>query len=111
VWLTVKTYSILYLISTGLDTSKSLLCWTYGSKPNMTKKIRFLEESWFISRTIDVNDKRIFRFSLTQKAHLALETVSPIYDKAISQIFYTLSDTDIKISLKVLEKCISHLQN
>ncbi|MEI6673518.1 MAG: hypothetical protein WCL02_09920 [bacterium] len=42
--MTVKTYAILYLISTGTDTSKDLLNGSYGSKPNMAKKIKILEE-------------------------------------------------------------------
>lgn len=37
VWLTVKTYWILYLISTWINTSRDLLTWTYWSKPNMAK--------------------------------------------------------------------------
>ncbi|MEI6773850.1 MAG: hypothetical protein WCL18_03385 [bacterium] len=41
--MTVKTYAILYLISTGVNTSKDLLNGSYGSKPNMTKKIKMLE--------------------------------------------------------------------
>jgi hypothetical protein len=42
--LTVKTYGLLYMISTGINTSRDLLNGTYGSKPNMAKKIKTLEE-------------------------------------------------------------------
>ena len=87
VGLTVKTYAVLQLIATGLDTSKALLGGTYGSKPNMAKKLNFLEDSGFISRSIDTKDKRIFRFQLTQKALEAIEKISPTYDRVTSMIF------------------------
>lgn len=107
-WLTVKTYWILYLISTWSNTSRDLLNWTYGSKPNMTKKIKSLESNGFIKRKIDENDKRVFRFTLTKKANEALKKISPIYDSAISLIFYWITEDELKNSLNTIEKCIAN---
>jgi DNA-binding MarR family transcriptional regulator len=73
--LTVKTYAVLSLISTGIDTSRDLLAGTYGSKPNMTKKLKFLEENGFIQRFVDEHDKRVFRFSLTKKSYDSLKKI------------------------------------
>ncbi len=84
VGLTVRTYSVLYLISIGLDTSTSLLNDMYGTKPNMTKKLSTLEEKGFIKRTMDKKDKRIWRFALTKEGIGALETIEPIYAKSVA---------------------------
>lgn len=108
VWLTVKNYQILYLISNWLDTSKSLLSWSYGSKPNMTKKIKFLEDNGFITRHIDTLDKRVFRFLVTKKGNDAMKKVSPIYENAICEIFDWISDTEMQIWQKIIDSCIQN---
>ena len=109
VWLTVKTYSILYLISTWLNTSKDLLNWTYWSKPNMAKKIKFLEENWFIQRLVDENDKRIFRLYLTEKAWKSMKKVSPIYEKNISIIFNWIEQKEISNSLDLIKSILKNI--
>jgi DNA-binding MarR family transcriptional regulator len=109
VGLTVKNYQILYLISTGLDTSKSLLGWSYGSKPNMAKKLRFLEDNNFVIRTIDLVDKRVFRFTLTKKWNKAMETVAPLYEHAVRGIFEGINDTDMQVCQSLIEKCMKNL--
>ena len=108
VGLTVKTYQILYLISTWLDTSKSLLGGSYGSKPNMAKKLRFLEENAFITRSIDLKDKRVFRFMLTKKWNQAMQKVSPIYENAISEIFDWINDKNIEVWQSIINKCLQN---
>ncbi len=110
VWLTVKTYWILYLISTWTNTSRDLLTWTYWSKPNMAKKLKFLEENWFINRNIDLEDKRIFRFTMTKKAINTLEKISPIYEKNISRLFDNIDDETLKNSLWVVDQMINNLK-
>ncbi|MBX9808792.1 hypothetical protein K2X92_00170 [Candidatus Gracilibacteria bacterium] len=108
VGLTVKNYQILYLISTGLDTSKSLLGGSYGSKPNMAKKLRFLEENEFITRSIDLKDKRVFRFLLTKKGNQAMQKISPIYETAVSEIFQGIDDKNLDIGKSIIEKCLQN---
>ena len=110
VGLTVKTYAILYLISTGIDTSKDLLNGSYGSKPNMAKKIKMLEKKWFIHRKIDKQDKRIIRFSTTTKAQKSIKEVTPIYEKNISMIFDRIKDKELEISFEVISKCLKNLK-
>ena len=109
VGLTVKTYAILYLISTGINTSKDLLNGSYGSKPNMAKKIRMLEENKFITRSIDKKDKRIFRFTATEKAQKSLKKVGPIYEKNIAEIFGGIKDKEIETAFTVVTKCLKNL--
>ncbi len=111
VGLTVKNYQILYLISTWLDTSKSLLGWSYGSKPNMAKKLRFLEENGLITRSIDSVDKRVFRFILTKKWNQAMRTVSPIYENAISMVFEGVNEKEILISANIIQRCLQNFDN
>lgn len=108
VWLTVKTYWILYLISTWINTSRDLLTWTYWSKPNMTKKLKFLEENGFIERRIDKIDKRVFRFNLTEKAIKSLEIIWPIYEKNISMLFEWIEESIIKESLKMIKSILKN---
>jgi len=109
VWLTVKTYSILHLISVWVNTSKDLLNWTYWSKPNMAKKLKFLEENWFVDRKIDEFDKRVFRFFHTKKAKNALQIVSPIYENSINIIFDWIDFKDLEISFSVVRKALDNL--
>ena len=111
VGLTVKNYQILYLISTGLDTSKSLLGWSYGSKTNMAKKIRFLEENKFVTRSIDPIDKRVFRFTITKKWNEAMQIISPIYEDAISMVFAGVNEKDIIVGENMIQKCLQNFDN
>ncbi len=110
-WLTAKTYGLLSMISNGINTSRDLLCGTYGSKPNMTKKLKTLEENDFISREVDKHDKRVWRFSLTQKAYDILEKLNPVYDHCNKKIFDNIDEQHIHIALEVIEKCIKNLYN
>jgi len=110
-WLTVKTYWVLYLINTGLNTSRDLLNWTYWSKPNMTKKIKHLESNWFIKRNIDPNDKRVFRFSLTRKALDTLKNLWPVYENNINIVFKWIKDINIKNSLDCIKTILKNLNS
>lgn len=104
VGLTVKTYAVLYLISTGIDTSKKLLAWTYGTKPNMTKKLKYLEEHGFIWRNIDPDDKRVIHFHLTQKSQNALRKITPTYEHALWDIFEWVTSNDIERVQRTISK-------
>lgn len=110
-WLTVKTYWVLYMINTWLNTSKDLLNWTYWSKPNMTKKLKYLEANWFINRNIDKNDKRVFRFSLTQKALDTIKKLWLVYEDNINIIFKWIQDINIKNSLDCIKNILQNLSS
>lgn len=109
VWLTVKTYSILYLISIWLNTSRDLLNGTYWSKPNMTKKLKFLEENRFITRETDKNDKRVFRFSMTPKASESIKKISPIYEESLRRLFIWIDEEKIECSYNVIEQALKNM--
>jgi DNA-binding MarR family transcriptional regulator len=111
VGLTVKTYAILYLISTGITTSKDLLNGSYGSKPNMTKKIKMLEDNGFVQRKIDQHDKRIFRFTITKKAEKNIQKIGPIYEKNIAMIFEWITNKEVKIGFELISRCLENLKN
>jgi DNA-binding MarR family transcriptional regulator len=111
VGLTVKTYAILYLISTGINTSKDLLNGSYGSKPNMTKKIKMLEDNGFVKRTIDQHDKRIFRFTITKKAEKNIQKIGPIYEKNIAMIFEWITNKELHIGFELISRCLENLKN
>lgn len=108
-WLTIKNYGVLYLISTWCDTSQKLLNGSYWSKPNMTKKLRTLEDKWYIERKIDEKDKRVFKFTLTQKADEAIKKITPLYDTASDFIFFWVKSAEFENAFKVVEKCIKNL--
>ena len=77
----------------------------------MAKKLRFLEENNFVTRTIDSKDKRVFRFTITTKWTQAMDTISPIYENAISMIFENIDDKDIHIGWIVIQKCLQNFNN
>lgn len=108
--LTVKTYWLLYMISTGINTSRDLLNGTYGSKPNMTKKIKSLEEWWFIFREVDNQDKRVWRFYLTHKSIKIMEDIHPVYEQWIECMFENISHNDLNLTLNTITKILSTLE-
>lgn len=108
-WLTVKTYWILYMISTGINTSRDLLSGTYWSKPNMTKKIKTLEKWDFIFREIDTQDKRIWRFFLTKKSLKIMEEIHPIYEKEIECMFENISQAELSQAIQTITQIIHTL--
>ena len=109
-WLTIKTYWVLYLISTGINTSKDLLAGTHGTRANMAKKIKFLEENGLIQRAVDGDDKRIFHFSLTKKATDILQKISPVYDEAIRILFSGISEIQLQSFLILLDTILKNLE-
>lgn len=108
--LTVKTYGVLYMISSGINTSRELLSDTYGSKPNMTKKIKSLEDNGFITREVDKNDKRVWRFFLTKKASDVLKKIHPIYEECNKHIFTHIETKDIQTALSVIAQVLENLK-
>ncbi|MEI6118187.1 MAG: MarR family transcriptional regulator [bacterium] len=94
-----------------MNTSKDLLNGSYGSKPNMAKKLKTLEEHGFIKRKIDIQDKRIFRFTATKKAQQSIKKVGPIYEKNIALIFDGINNKDLNTAFTVTMTCLQNLAN
>ena len=76
----------------------------------MAKKLKFLEDGGFVSRSIDSVDRRVFRFRLTQKAVEAIERISPAYDAATALIFLGIPDREIETAIRVLGKCLKNCE-
>jgi len=77
----------------------------------MAKKLKMLEENKFITRSVDRKDKRIFRFSTTQKAQTSIKKVGPIYEKNIAMIFEGVKNEELDICLNIVKKCLKNLSN
>lgn len=76
----------------------------------MAKKLRFLEENGFIERSIDMNDKRVYRFSMTDKALRAMEAVAPLYENALNMIFTNVSEKHLEVSARMIEQCLMNFR-
>ena len=107
--LTVKTFWVLRYIEGGINTSRDLLKGIYGTKPSMTKKLQFLEENGFVTKMIDSNDRRVFRYTLTKKATETLKKLQPRYEEAVVDIFDWLTETEVATMHKYLERCRKNL--
>jgi DNA-binding MarR family transcriptional regulator len=99
----------LRFIECGVNTSRDLLKGIYGTKPSMTKKLQFLEENGFVTKTIDSNDRRVFRYALTKKATDTIKKLEPTYEEAVVDIFEGLTDTEVTTMQKHLEICSRNL--
>ena len=107
--LTVRTYAILRMIQWWINTSKMLLWWIYGTAPNLTKKIRFLEEWWFILRYYHPDDKRVSVFEITDKGKRVVEKIIPEYEKSIEYIFADITEVTISDTIYFLKKMKKNL--
>ena len=109
--LTVKTYTILLCIEKGFKKSSDLARVVSGSPASITQKTKALEKNGLISRIVDIKDKRIWVFQLTEKGRIILERVLPDYEKSIEDIFGKFSDDEIEKTLHMFTKMKEYLLN
>ncbi len=107
--LTVRAYEILTHLHAGEDTTAKLAIILQSSPANITHKTKLLESEGLIKRVVDQHDKRIWRFSLTQRGEQILKTIHGIYEKATVKLYSQFSKQKKQEALEFLNAVLEHL--
>lgn len=94
--LTIKTYTILALIESGINKNNELAKYVKDSKSGITQKLKKLEENNFITRQINKIDKRFYNFELTKKSLEILEKTNKTYSDEIEILFKDFNVDQLK---------------
>ena len=80
-------------------------------KNTISSLLRGLEESGFVERNLDPNDKRVFLIRITEKGRKMMETVGPERLKMMNDLASDLSDEEKAQLIFLLEKLRKSMQN
>jgi DNA-binding MarR family transcriptional regulator len=76
----------------------------------MAKKIKTLEEWWFIFREVDTQDKRVWRFFLSHKSIKIMEDIHPIYEQWIECMFENIPKSELSLTIKTITQILHTLE-
>ena len=83
---------------------------TLKDRPNITRIINILEKTGFVTRTSDVNKRKIIKINITEKGkeayNQALPTVLELWQESVEGV----SDEELQSCLKVLNKIKVNLE-
>jgi len=71
-------------------------------KPSVTRALDALEDRDWLRRSVDPEDRRSHRLTLTDEGRQALDRATPIVHRIISRIFDPISESDYQVFLTVL---------
>lgn len=83
---------------------------TLKDRPNITRIINILEEKGFVTRTPDINKRKIFKINITEKGKQAYEKVVPTVLEHWQDTVKGISDEELSNCLKVLNKIKANLE-
>lgn len=109
--LTPEQYTVLTAIldHDGLY-QRQISAITLKDRPNITRIINILEKTGFVTRTSDVNKRKIIKINITEKGkeayNQALPTVLELWQESVEGV----SDEELQSCLKVLNKIKVNLE-
>lgn len=109
--LTPEQYTVLTAIldHDGLY-QRQISAITLKDRPNITRIINILEKMGFVTRTSDVNKRKIIKINITEKGkeayNQALPTVLELWQESVEGV----SDEELQSCLKVLNKIKVNLE-
>ncbi len=71
-------------------------------KPSVTRALDILEKNAWLLRTVNPDDRRSHRLTLTEEGQRALERAMPMAHGIFMQIFDPIPDTDYEVFMSVL---------
>ncbi len=77
---------------------------TLKDRPNITRIVNILEKMELVTRTSDVNKRKIFKINITEKGKEAYEQVLPTVINLWQETVEGVSDEELQSCLKVLNK-------
>lgn len=109
--LTPEQYTVLTAIldHDGLY-QRQISAITLKDRPNITRIINILEKMGFVTRTSDVNKRKVIKINITEKGkeayNQALPTVLELWQESVEGV----SDEELQSCLKVLNKIKVNLE-
>lgn len=83
---------------------------TLKDRPNITRIINILEKMELVTRKSDVNGRKIFKIFITEKGKKVFYNVLPTALEHWQDIIEGVSEEDLKITLRVLNKFKENLE-
>jgi DNA-binding MarR family transcriptional regulator len=83
---------------------------TLKDRPNITRIIHILEKSELVTKTPDVNGRKVFKINITPKGREVYQKVAPIVEKHWSDSLEGVSDDELESCIKVLDKIKANLE-
>lgn len=83
---------------------------TLKDRPNITRIISILEKAGFVTKTPDVNKRKVYKINITEKGKKAHAQVLPSVLKHWQETVDGISDEELESCLKVLNKIKENLE-
>lgn len=83
---------------------------TLKDRPNITRIINILEDKGLVTRTPDVNKRKIFKINITDKGKIEYENTLPTVLEHWQDSVNGVSDEELKSCLNVLNKIKENLE-
>ena len=83
---------------------------TLKDRPNITRIIKILEEKEFVTKTPDINKRKIFKINITEKGKQAYDLVLPTVLEHWQNTVEGVTDEELISCLKVLNKIKINLE-
>lgn len=109
--ITFMCYEILKHIDAGTATTTALAKTMNTTLSGITHKTKSLEQSGFIERSFDKNDKRVWYFAITEEGKTSLNLIESIYEEAMRQLYSEFSKTQKQQVFDFLDKIENHLNH
>ena len=109
--LTTEQWSVMSCLWKQDKITQQQLCTITGKdKPSMTRLIDNLEKNKLVVRVRHSTDRRINLIHLTQQGSTLREQASSLVESVVDKALMDISDEDIIVARKVLNKIISNLE-
>ena len=109
--LTTEQWSVMSCLWKQDKITQQQLCTITGKdKPSMTRLIDNLEKNKLVVRVRHSTDRRINLIHLTQQGSALREQASSLVESVVDKALMDISDEDIIVARKVLNKIISNLE-
>lgn len=83
---------------------------TLKDRPNITRIVHILENAELITKTPDVNKRKIYKINITEKGKKVYEQVVPTVVKHWQETVEGVTDEELESCLKVLNKIKENLE-
>ncbi len=109
--MTFTGYEILKHINAGTATTTALAKSVNSTLSSITHKTKSLEQSGFIKRSFDINDKRIWYFAITDEGRTSLAHIEAIYQEVTQQLYSEFTNSQKQQVFDFLNKIENHLNH
>lgn len=84
---------------------------TLKDRPNITRIINILEEKGLVTRTPDINKRKVIKINITENGKNAYNMVLPTVVEHWQNIIEGISDEELQNCLNILNKVKSNLED